>query len=314
MCVCVCACANVCSRVCVPVCSQVTQKLLCTEISGFHELAVKARVVAPEQQAAALTHALTTLAQSLPPCDLKLWDFTMSPSLATAISAAHEAGWHTLSLYSLKWPADVTLTTQLPPLRSIDFRMDTPVDAHVVSQLAQHASQVTNKELTLYNSTMSTPLAAALSSAHAAGWRQLTLFGVQWPADVTLTAQLPPLCALTLNEQTQISDSLVSQLVQHVPVIESMRLCGRMLALQSPIAGGAQLPVRRIEVYGRVSVGEWVKQATLLGWSVQWTLNEVCICLTEEQVRAPKTTLFACTPSAPGLQRKAAVSSGCKDC
>lgn len=230
-CVCLFLAVTVRTCVCLPVCAQVTQKLPRTEFSGIQKLCVRSFFVRPDQQAAALSHALTTIAQALHPCDLEVYNFTMSPALASEIAAAHAAGWHNLSLTSLKWPADAILTTSLPPL-----------------------------------------------------------------------------CALTFSEQTQFSDSLISQLVQHASTIEGMCVCGGMLALQSPLADGAQLPVRRITVRGRVDIREWVGQATLLGAGVKWELNEVDLCLTEEQVG---TQTLAYPKSMPEDTRKLVCCAAC---
>ncbi len=78
----------------------------------------------PHEQPQALSRALSHISQLQPSqLPVHLVNFTMTPALATTLSAAYTDGWCNLSLSRVHWPADIppTLSPALPPLQKLQI-------------------------------------------------------------------------------------------------------------------------------------------------------------------------------------------------
>ncbi len=171
----------------------------------------------------------------------------------------------------------VTLLANTPMASAAQAQAFRAVLPHIQHLQSQACS------VNLHHCTMTPALAAELAAAAAAGWPLLCLQKLTWPTAPSPVLQTP-LTPLDLVQLSQpLTDHVLGELMQCMSKVYC--LCVPGLQLRTARPAGAVLPWPRLTVEGQVDMGEWVRQAELLGGDVEWICYALTVSMSADQVK-----------------------------
>ncbi len=221
-------------------------------------------------------------------------------------------------------------TLQIQPGAFFQFPSTPPNEQPAaLSYALSHLTHIQTPELQVkvQRLTMTPALAACLADAHAAGWQNICLEAVNWPAadapaqlapaaptrqpsqtpPPALTTPLPPLQSCVSDEP--LTDTRLAALLRWVTAAGILHV--PKLQLQAPLPAGAAVPWKALLVGAPVELSVLVQHAALLQQCERVSVGELHVAIGTHEVRMMEasTNRYPCVSvSMPGLYRSLACS------